>query len=93
MERLKGIVKWFNDGKGYGFIVSPSVEGDVIVHHTEIIMEGFRTLSTGQHVEFSLKAGDKGQQAGGVTAVEPEVVQTCPECGHTWDDAVKDKAK
>ena len=93
MERLKGIVKWFNDNKGYGFIISPSVAGDVIVHHSEIVMDGFRTLTPEQPVEFNLVAGDKGHQAKSVTPIKLETIQTCPECGHTWDKTATEKAK
>ena len=57
-----GIVKWFNDKKGYGFINEK--EGrDVFVHFSAINMEGFKTLSEGQQVEFNLIEGPKGLQA------------------------------
>jgi CspA family cold shock protein len=60
---LRGTVKWFNDEKGYGFI-SPDTGGrDVFVHHTGIKMEGFRSLSHGQRVEFEVEQGPRGPQA------------------------------
>ncbi len=49
-----GIVKWFNAQRGYGFIVSESIEGDIILHHSEIQMEGYRKLSPGDKVTFEL---------------------------------------
>lgn len=49
-----GIVKWFNAQRGYGFIVSEAIEGDIILHHTEIQMEGYRKLSPGDKVTFEL---------------------------------------
>jgi len=55
-------VKWFNDAKGYGFISRESGD-DVFVHHTAIMMEGFKSLSEEQQVEFSVEQGDKGLQA------------------------------
>ncbi len=57
-----GQVKWFNDAKGYGFIEQEDGE-DVFVHHSEIQMEGFKTLSEGQQVEFEITQGPKGSQA------------------------------
>ena len=62
-----GTVKWFNNDKGYGFIARD--EGpDVFVHHSAIQMNGFRTLTEGQRVEFEVAAGDKGDQARNVRA-------------------------
>jgi CspA family cold shock protein len=63
-----GTVKWFNNDKGYGFIARD--EGpDVFVHHSAIQMNGFRTLTEGQRVEFEVAAGDKGDQARNVRAI------------------------
>ena len=62
MERAHGVVKWFNDSKGYGFITSPSGE-DVFVHYSAINGEGFKTLTEGQEVEIDLQTGPKGLQA------------------------------
>jgi len=61
-EKEIGTVKWFNDAKGYGFISREAGE-DVFVHHTGIQMEGFKSLSEEQQVEFTLEQGDKGLQA------------------------------
>jgi cold shock protein len=58
----QGVVKWFNDSKGYGFISSDSGE-DVFVHHTAIQGEGFKTLAEGDKVEFEVVKGDKGNKA------------------------------
>jgi CspA family cold shock protein len=64
----KGSVKWFNDAKGYGFIAQDNGE-DVFVHHSEIQMEGFKTLSEGDRVEFEIAQGPKGLQAKNVRRV------------------------
>jgi len=64
----KGIVKWFNAAKGYGFIQRASGE-DVFVHHSAIAMEGYRTLDNGTEVEFEVKQGPKGLQAENVQRV------------------------
>ena len=61
-EKETGTVKWFNDRKGFGFISREAGE-DVFVHHTGIQMEGFKTLSEDQQVEFSVEQGEKGLQA------------------------------
>jgi CspA family cold shock protein len=58
----EGVVKWFNDAKGYGFIVRQHGP-DVFVHHASIIAEGFRTLSEGDKVTFEVVEGPKGLQA------------------------------
>lgn len=57
-----GTVKWFNDAKGFGFIVRQDGE-DLFVHHTAIIADGFRSLAEGQEVEFDVTQGPKGLQA------------------------------
>lgn len=64
--RQNGTVKWFNDAKGYGFIVGANGE-DVFVHYTAIQADGFRTLKEGATVEFDLTDGPKGLQARNVT--------------------------
>jgi CspA family cold shock protein len=61
-ERERGVVKWFNDKKGYGFISRESGK-DIFVHHSSIVSEGFRSLKEGEQVEFSVKQDDKGQAA------------------------------
>jgi CspA family cold shock protein len=67
-ERVTGTVKWFNGGKGYGFITRE--EGsDVFVHFSEIQGDGFRNLEEGQSVEFNVEQGQKGLQATNVTVV------------------------
>lgn len=63
--REHGIVKWFNDSKGYGFITSQSGE-DVFVHFSEIQTKGFRTLKENQEVNFVRTQTAKGFQANDV---------------------------
>ena len=67
-ERKSGIVKWFNDAKGYGFI-QQDTGGDVFVHYSAILGVGFRSLSEGQRVEFEVEEGLKGPQARNVYIV------------------------
>ena len=47
-----GIVKWFNDQKGFGFIIPDDGESDLFVHHSNIVGEGFHSLTDGQKVEY-----------------------------------------
>jgi CspA family cold shock protein len=62
----EGIVKWFNESKGYGFIEKDE-GGDVFVHFSAIAGDGFRTLTEGQRVQFDEEEGAKGPQAKNVT--------------------------
>ena len=62
----QGQVKWFNDSKGYGFISPNDGSGDLFVHHSDIQMDGFKTLSEGQKVEFDVTQGQKGPRAANV---------------------------
>ena len=65
----QGTVKWFNAEKGFGFIAQADGGPDVFVHYTAIQSEGYRTLTEGQRVEFSVERGPKGLQAANVTLV------------------------
>jgi CspA family cold shock protein len=62
---MKGTVKWFNDSKGYGFIKDAQGE-EVFVHFSAIQVDGFRTLSEGEAVEFEVKESERGPQAANV---------------------------
>ena len=61
-ETLKGVVKWFNDAKGFGFIEHPSGK-DVFVHYSAIEADGFKTLKDGEEVLYEIKEGPKGLHA------------------------------
>ena len=63
-----GIVKWFNDSKGYGFIEQEDGT-DIFVHHSAIKAEGFRTLNEGDRVTFDVEQGQKGPAAANVIVV------------------------
>lgn len=68
-ERTIGTVKWFNGGKGYGFLAPEDGGDDVFVHYSAIQSEGFRDLQEGQRVEFSIEEGPKGLNAVNVVPV------------------------
>ena len=65
----KGTVKWFNDKKGFGFIVDPDVTGDIFVHFSTIQSDGFKTLKEGDEVEYELYEDEKGSRAKNVMKV------------------------
>lgn len=68
-ERRKGVVKWFNDAKGYGFISPENGGKDVFVHFTGINGKGHKQLEEGQEVEFEIETGEKGPYAARVDVI------------------------
>ncbi|MBC7664690.1 MAG: cold-shock protein [Caulobacter sp.] len=66
MSNETGIVKWFNDGKGFGFITPDSGGKDLFAHFSEIQGDGFKSLAENQRVEFEVKQGQKGLQASNI---------------------------
>ena len=64
-----GTVKWFNDGKGYGFVTPDEGSKDLFVHHSSITGEGFKSLPEGARVSYEQREGSKGPEATDVTAV------------------------
>lgn len=58
-----GKVKWFNNAKGYGFVLADEGGDDLFVHYSSIQMEGYKTLKAGQPVQFNTKPSDKGLHA------------------------------
>lgn len=68
-EELTGVVKWFSNQKGYGFITPDNGGKDVFVHHSAIVGEGYKTLAEGQKVKFQISNTEKGDQASNVTKI------------------------
>ncbi|MFT5561665.1 MAG: CspA family cold shock protein [Candidatus Azotimanducaceae bacterium] len=67
-DTVTGTVKWFNEAKGFGFIEQQSGP-DVFAHFSAIASSGFKTLTEGQQVEFTITAGQKGPQAENIVAL------------------------
>lgn len=65
---VAGTVKWFNDGKGYGFITSDNGSEDLFAHFSSINMSGFKSLKEEQKVTFEVTQGAKGKQASNIQA-------------------------
>ena len=87
-----GTVKWFNNSKGYGFIIPEQGGQDLFVHYSSINMEGYKTLKAGQPVQYDVINGPKGQHATNIlfasesasdTEVEPVEEQSIPETSGT----------
>lgn len=80
MVQVGTVKSWF-DVKGFGFIVQEGVRGDIFVHHTEIRMDGRRSLNPGQLVRFRVEQRARGMMAVEVEPIEGEATERCHACG------------
>ncbi|MGO8934286.1 MAG: cold shock domain-containing protein [Terracidiphilus sp.] len=78
MAQYKGIVKWFNNSKGYGFIGRDDAP-DVFVHYSAIQSDGYKTLKEGDVVDFDIVEGQKGPQANAVIHLKDATPKSKPE--------------
>ncbi len=74
-----GTVKWFNNAKGYGFVIAEAGGEDLFAHYSSIQMDGYKTLKAGQGVEFDIEQGPKGLHAVNIKAFEPHAAKSTPE--------------
>ena len=81
---IKGIVKWFNNSKGFGFVIAnANPDEDLFAHFSQIKMEGYKTLKAGQPVTFRKVHGPKGLQAEDIKVVEVETLKKpAAPCAH-----------
>lgn len=70
---MRSRVKWFNDAKGYGFIENNQLD-DIFVHYSQVNKEGYKSLSSGDIVQFDLITTDKGYQAKNVSLINSNVI-------------------
>jgi CspA family cold shock protein len=68
-NKVEGVVKWFDESKGFGFISQNDGGKDVFVHFRAIQSDGYKSLAEGQAVSFEVEEGQKGLQAANVTAI------------------------
>ena len=78
MAQYRGVVKWFNNAKGYGFLGRDG-GADVFVHYSSIQGDGYKSLKEGDEVEFDIIQGAKGPQADLVVRVKEAVAETVPQ--------------
>ena len=85
-----GKVKWFNNAKGYGFILSDNCSEDLFAHYSAIQMEGYKTLKAGQAVKFDTVPGPKGTHAINISPVIDDKAQSAKEasCEEVADTTV-----
>ena len=69
MSKVNGLVKWFNETKGFGFLSQDNGGKDVFVHFSAIASTGFKTLAEGQRVQFDIEDGQRGPSAANVTVL------------------------
>jgi len=91
-----GTVKWFNNAKGYGFILADEGGEDLFAHYSAIQMEGYRTLKAGQQVNFDIVRGDKGYHAANISPVSsgdsaPASTPSIPSTETAHADSVLEK--
>lgn len=85
-----GIVKWFNNAKGFGFILPDNEGGDIFAHYSSITMEGYKTLKAGQLVAFDTIPGPKGLHAANISALDQQNTNTTDEGGETSQEVPVD---
>jgi CspA family cold shock protein len=92
MARQTGVVEFFKDDKGYGFIRPDGGGKDVFVHHSVIQMDGFKSLKRGDRVEFEITDDPKGPRASDVRRVDDVAGEGGGEGGGGYDDADEEAA-
>lgn len=76
---LSGKVKWFNNAKGYGFILADGRDEDLFAHYSAIQMDGYKTLKAGQPVSFEILQGPKGLHAVNIQPISANASSSAPQ--------------
>lgn len=82
-----GKVKWFNNAKGYGFIVTEAASEDVFAHYSAILMDGYKTLKAGQPVAFETMRAERGLHAVNIRPCQTEAEALAAASGEVQPDA------
>ncbi len=90
---FKGKVKWFNNQKGYGFITDSEGRGDIFVHYTGILKDGYKSLKDGQLVEYEIIDVERGLQAVNVEVINEEDKQMSNKLRTEWEQYVFEAGK
>ena len=85
-----GTVKWFNNAKGYGFIVPADGGEDLFAHFSAVMMDGYKTLSASDRVQFEITLGDKGPQA---TNIISSAVAPRPAADISTESSTKERSR
>lgn len=85
----KGKVKWFNNAKGYGFIIEDGCSDDLFAHFSSVQMDGYKTLKAGQAVSFDKKPSDKGVHAVNIVPEEQAGAQTQANTSNSSEQATR----
>ena len=88
-----GTVKWFNNAKGYGFILPDQGGEDLFVHYTSIVMDGYKTLKAGQVVSFDIVKGGKGLHATNIKAPDSAPAEDAPKATKADDSRRSESPK
>lgn len=91
-EALKGVVKWFNDAKGFGFIEHANGQ-DVFVHYSVIEDDGFKTLKDGEEVSYEIEEGPKGLHAVKVCRTSKPVEAAATNTENSEETATADESE
>lgn len=89
----KGKVKWFNNAKGYGFIIEEGCSDDLFAHFSSVQMEGYKTLKAGQTVTFDKKPSEKGVHAVNIVPVDQPQKRENRSDSETSSDTSEESAK
>jgi CspA family cold shock protein len=82
-----GKVKWFNNAKGYGFVIAEVGGEDLFVHYSSIQMDGYKTLKAGQDVEFDIERGAKGMHAVNIRSLDTDGTASTVSAVDSDDDS------